>query len=114
MARASKTSLKALVVANRRDRKGPFDEALREKLMAYAEQRWREGATTREVADELGMSQATVAYWRARRDPELRPVQVAAEAELNVERRFRLSGPCGTTLEGLTLSDVAELWRKLS
>lgn len=114
MARGRKTNLKALVEADRGEGKGRFDDTLRERLLSYAEQRWREGATTREVADELGMSQATVAYWRARRSPELRPVQVVAEHTLEPEKRFRLSGPCGTALEDVTLGEVAELWRKLS
>lgn len=114
MAKANTTKLRALVVAHRRNTKGPFDKHLREKLLACAEQRWREGATTRQVAEELGMSEATVAYWRSRRGSTLQPVQILADEAAEPERRFRLLGPCGTVLEGVTLSEVAELWRRLA
>lgn len=116
MARARGKSLKALVVAHRRDHRGAFDGELRERVMAYAEQRWLEGATTREVADELGMSVATVSYWRSRRrEAGLQRVQLVSERPwATEERRFRLFGPSGTILEDVTLSEVAELWRKLS
>lgn len=116
MAKDSGKNLKALVAADRRDRRGAFDVVLRERLIAYTERRRLEGATTREVAEELGMSVATVSYWRSRRaEPALQRVQIVSEHPAAAEEpRFRLLGPCGTMLENVTLGEVAELWRKLS
>lgn len=105
-----------MVRRDRDERVGPFEPELRERLIAYAQRRWAEGATMQDVADELGVSGHTVSYWRAQRRgaPALRRVQIISERPLAPERRVTLRGPAGTAVDGLSLDEVAELWRKLA
>jgi transposase-like protein len=106
--------LKALVVQARQEKLGPFPETLRQRLLRYASERWQAGVSVKAVAEELGISVATLAYWRARatavQEPKLRPVKVVEKPE----RGHVAFGPCGTSVRDLSLDEVAELFRKLS
>jgi hypothetical protein len=114
MADDAKDELKALVVRARQEKLGKFPETLRQRLFRYAVERWRAGVSVKAVADELGMSGATLAYWRAQstagRTQKIRPVKVVER----FERRHTVAGPSGTQVGGLSLDEVAELFRKLS
>ncbi len=114
MADDAKDELKALVVRARQEKQGPFPETLRQRLMRYATERWRSGVSVKAVANELGISGATLSYWRARTTgagaEKLRRVKVVEQHE----RRHTLFGPAGTQIGGLSLDEVAELFRKLT
>lgn len=116
MANDTSKELRALVRRDRDERVGPFDPDLRERLIAYAKRRWSEGATMQDVADELGVSGHTVSYWRAQRRevPALRRVQVISERPVDGERRVTVRGPAGTSIDDLSLDEVAALWRRLA
>ena len=106
--------LKALVLKTRRVGRGQFPEAIREKLMEHAQRRWREGASVKTVARELGISHHTLAYWRDRARGYVRPVEVVPETgAVCAAGRFTVNGPHGLRVEGITLDEVAVLWRKL-
>jgi hypothetical protein len=112
----AKDELKALVMQARQEKLGPFPETLRRRLLRYAIERWRAGVPTKSVSDEVGVSVATLAYWRAKttapHDQKLRPVKlVEQQAMPRVHTAF---GPCNMRIDDLTLDEVAELFRKLS
>src|SRR4051794_39303540 len=109
MADDTKDELKALVVRARQEKQGKFPETLRQRLMRYAVERWRAGVPVKAVADELGVSGATLSYWRAHAvaagSRRMRPVRVVER----LERRHTVAGPSGTQVNGLSLDEVAEL-----
>jgi hypothetical protein len=98
-------------------------EALRERAAVYAAARVKTGLTRHTVADELGLKDATLAWWLQRREKGVtskktrgkrgvfQRVQVVA-----AERRSALVayGPRGLRIEGLSVDDVAVLVSKLS
>lgn len=114
MADNAKDELKALVVRARQEKLGKFPETLRARLFRYAVERWRAGVSVKAVADELGMSGATLSYWRAQavagNTQKMRPVKIVER----LERRHTVAGPSGTQVGGLSLDEVAELFRKLA
>jgi hypothetical protein len=113
MADDAKDELKALVVRARQEKLGKFPETLRQRLFRYAVERWRAGVSVKAVAAELGMSVATLAYWRAQSaggTQKMRRVKVVER----LDRRHTVVGPSGTHIGGLSLDEVAELIRKLS
>lgn len=103
----------------RADRSGtgrPYPEALRAAAIEYQREREREGASVREVAAELGVSDASLARWsrRAQEPPVLfRAIEVVAEP---VERRDAVvvHGPRGLRIEGLSVEALARLIERLS
>lgn len=111
--------LRALVLSERRAKRGPFSTTLRERLNTFLKARAREGESLKSVGEQLGLSNATVQYWKARwseraeRAPKLRRVTVVAEKSPS-EKEVTMHGPAGTRVEDLTLDEVASLWRKLS
>jgi len=110
--------LRALVRADRRTRRGPFSSELRETLSAFLRSRWQRGESLRELAKQLGLSDHTVHFWRSRWGErkedrtQLRRVEVVAERPLS-QGDIMMHGPSGTRVEGLSLDEVATLWRKL-
>ena len=111
--------LKALVLSDRKERRGPFSKQVRERVQGYLKEKWRSGVSLKHVGQELGLSDHTVQYWRARwsergeERAKLRRVEVAFE-KASAERTLTVHGPAGTRVDGLSLDEVAALWRKLS
>src|SRR5690606_21460919 len=111
--------LRALVVSSRKKRHGPFPREVSERLQSYLKKKWRSGASLAQLGAQLGLSDSTVSYWRShwgerdKKGGQLRRVEVVAEKG-KTARAVTVHGPCGTRLEGLSLGEVAELWRKLS
>jgi len=113
--------LKALVVSDRRRRRGPFSKEVRQRVEAYLKEKWRSGMSLKRLGEEIGVSGHTVTFWRARwgeRDeaqPKLRRVEVVSEKPRKpAKTSVTMHGPAGTRIEGLNLDDAAALWRKLS
>lgn len=110
--------LRAMVLSERSERKGPFSKALRERLNAFLNERYRAGESLKKVGDQLGLSKATVQYWRARwgerveKKAKLRRVKVVTEKPATT-KVVTLHGPAGTRVDGLNLDEVAAVWRKL-
>ena len=119
MSKKEVEELRSLVLSERRGERGPFSSGLRARLHAFLKAKLREGESLKEVGAELGLSKATVHYWRSRWSEEaqgaakLRRVKVVSEKPVS-GRRVTLHGPAGTRIEDLDLDDVAALWRKLS
>jgi hypothetical protein len=115
MSDSGKDELKALVVRARQEKQGPFPETLRQRVLRYALERWRAGVPVKTVAEEIGVSGATLSYWRSQvtagRHEKLRPVKVVERAP---HRAYTVRGPCGTHVDGLSLDEIAELFRKLT
>lgn len=110
--------LRSLVLSERSGERGPFSSGLRARLQTFLKAKLREGESLKRVGEELGLSKATVHYWRSRWSEEnkdtakLRRVKVVSEKAVS-GRTVTLHGPAGTRIEGLGLDDVAALWRKL-
>jgi hypothetical protein len=111
----AKDELKALVMQARQEKLGPFPETLRHRLLRYAIERWRAGVPMKSVSDEVGVSVATLSYWRAKTavpsGQKIRPVKLVEQQPTRTHTAF---GPCGTRIEDLSLDEIAELFRKLS
>ena len=112
--------LKALVLSDRTARRGPFSREVRERVQRYLKRKWQSGNSLKLLSAELGLSDHTVQYWRARwgeRDEaptKLRRVEVVSEKAKKPAKSVTMHGPAGTRIEGLNLDDAAALWRKLS
>ena len=110
--------LKALVLTDRKERRGPFSKQVRERVQGYLKKKWRSGVSLKRVGQELGLSDHTVQYWRARwsergeEGAKLRRVEVVAESAPSA-RVVTVHGPAGTRVDGLSLDEVTTLWRKL-
>lgn len=95
---------------------GPFAPEVRQRLQAFLRARWEEGDSLQSWADELGLSRATAGYWRSKwgprssRETALRVVEVIDERPIDT---VTVHGPSGTRVDGLTLEEVAELWRRM-
>lgn len=81
--------------------------------------RWRvlsaQGIPLDRAALEMGLPTTTLEMWvRRSEQPLLVPVQIADERELGDEQRLVVELGHGVRVHGLTLSDVAELARRLS
>lgn len=111
--------LKALVLSDRKARRGPFSREVRERVQGFLKSKWRSGAQLKQLGQELGLSAHTVQYWRSRwgegveNKAKLRRVKVASEKPV-VSEAVTMHGPAGTRIDGLSLDDAAALWRKLS
>jgi transposase-like protein len=87
-----------------------YPAAVREAVLAYAEQAKREGRSHCKAAAELGMSVQTLCGWWAQRREALVPVAIvgtsAASGEIVVE--------CGALrVRGLDVDGVVELLKRL-
>lgn len=98
-------------------------EALRERAAVCAAARLQAGRSRRAVADELGLKDATLAWWLQRRDKGVkskksrgeravfRPVQVVSAEQ---HRSLVVYGPRGLRIEGVSIDEVAALVAKLT
>ena len=113
--------LKALVLSDRKGRRGPFSRAVRERVQSYLKKKWQSGKSLKLLSTELGLSAHTVQYWRARwsergeAPAKLRRVKVVSKKpNARSKTSVTMHGPAGTRIEGLNLDEAAALWRKLS
>ena len=82
---------------------------------ATAELGVAQGIPLDRAALEMGLPTTTLEMWvRRSEQPLLVPVQIADERELGDEQRLVVELGHGVRVHGLTLSDVAELARRLS
>jgi len=85
---------------------------MRSEVLGLAERARAAGESYREIAKQLGVSFHTLMAWRQRtkKAGAVQPVRVtpARAAGATVVR-----GPRGLEVEGLTVSELAELWMRL-
>jgi hypothetical protein len=94
-----------------------YPARLRRRIVAYAEQRVREGVARARVGAELGVSDPTLTRLLgvAARGHRLRPVRVLADAPASSTReKVVVRGPGGIVVEGLDVAGVAALLQALS
>jgi transposase len=106
----------ALERAERSGAGRPYPEPLRRAANDYRREREREGASLRQVAAELGVSEASLARWaRGREEPvgQFRAIEVVAEPVRPVSAVV-VHGPRGLRIEGLSLQELAALIERLS
>lgn len=112
-------SLRAAIEEKQRNKKrGRFSQDVKRRLVAFVAGRRRAGESVGSIARRLGLSEQTVWSWRDAWEKKdavvLRQVEVVSETPLPARRMVTLHGPAGTRIEGVSLDEVAELWRKLA
>ena len=102
----------ALRAVVRRGRGRPYPAALRNRVVAFAEQRRSAGVSAERIAGEVGLPAWTLTRWLARK-PAFVPVEIVQSVE-PVAPRIVVHGPRGLRIEGLDLGAVVELVARLS
>ena len=102
------------VLTVRAKRRGPFPADLRARLSAYVRRERAGGRSIEELAKELGLCSKTVREWLRAKETtfSLRKVRVVKEVTASSVRSMH--GPLGTRVDGISLEDICELWRRLS
>jgi hypothetical protein len=92
-----------------------FPERLRQRAAAYARDRVADGVTVAAIAEEIGVSGTSLGRWLLKYDAE--PAPAFEEVELvdpePLETSLLVHGPAGIVIEGLDVSSLAELLRRL-
>jgi transposase len=94
----------------------PYPQSLRQAAADHHREREHEGASLRQVAAELGVSDASLVRWsRERREPEslFRAIEVVS-ASVGRPSAVVVHGPRGLRIEGLTVEELAGLIARLS
>lgn len=108
----------ALATAERAGAGRPYPETLRAAAIDYRREREREGAALSEVAGELGVSAISLERWsrrRRERETSFRAIELVGEPVRRASASAAVvHGPRGLRVEGLTVSEIAELLERLS
>ena len=93
-----------------------YPAELRSRTMAYVGKRRAEGATTKSIEGELGVTWTTLARWSSTdAEPGFAHVVVHADAGRKPDGDCLIVyGPAGLRIEGLNLDALAELLRRLA
>jgi len=107
-------ALRTAIVVSRRTRRGPFSRELRERLIAHVHQARARGDSVETISLALGLCSKTVYGWLSKAKPSrLRQIQVVSERPTQPRGALLMRGPAGTCVEGLSVDDIAAIWRKL-
>jgi transposase len=85
---------------------------MRREVLELVERARAAGEGCREIAKQLGVSFHTLMGWR-QRAKKGSAVQRVRVAPARVARAAVVRGPRGLEIEGLTMSELAELWLRL-
>lgn len=97
----------------RRGRGHRYPPELRTRVIAYAVAHHADGATVKEIGNDLGMDWRTVQRWiEGEHVPGFEQL-IVHEGTPEGARRLVVHGPGGVCIEGLDLDTVVELLRKL-
>lgn len=114
-------ALRAAVEQKQREQgRGPFEAELKEQLIAHVKRRYAGGESVGKIARSLGLSEQTVWSWRKQfhakksGSAKLRQVAIALVEPQTEKRQLVVRGPAGLTVEGVTLDELVELWRRLA
>jgi hypothetical protein len=88
----------------------PYPSDSRARALEYAIGRRNEGAALARIAAEIGVSRGTLTKWIE--PPTCSPFEVVAVTPTS--RTHAVHGPRGVRVDGLSLEEVAELFRRLS
>jgi hypothetical protein len=107
--------LRQELAAQERGRGKRYERALRDRIVAFAERRRREGRSWAAIAAELGARFETIRRWcRGRSDRTtslaLRPVAVVADA---AQEGIAVVSRSGLRVEGATLDEVIAILRTI-
>ena len=123
-------SIRERIACAPKNRRGyrQYDRKLRRDIEAHAARRLVQGASNREISEELGMADATLLHWCKNFSPKqtqkrqsigFRPVEVTDEQRASVSvqsesgRRVELVSrpvvvlPSGVRIEGISLAELA-------
>jgi hypothetical protein len=94
-------------------RTGHASAPLITQVVAHVAARRHAGDSMLHIAQDLELGVDTLYRWRRETPalPALRPVQVLASSPSTL---LTVHGPGGLRLEGLTLEQVAQLWKRLA
>ena len=106
-----RAELKELVREAREGGNRLYPARVRERVRAYARERYQAGLSVKQVAAEIEINPHTLAFWRDRGGRKVRRVEVVESKP--VSARYCVHGAQGTRVEDLSLDEVAELLRKL-
>ena len=90
-----------------------YSAELKAKVLAYAERRYREGASVSQVAKEVGVNVQTLSFWQERKanaQAPLRPVRIIDETS---EARIVLLSRNGIRVEGLSVEQLIDVLRQV-
>ena len=106
--------LRRAVARLQRGRRERFPDDLRARLIAYIHDRRAAGVTLERISEDIGVNCKTVANWvsRARKQSAFRRVEVAQEQ--GAARALTVHGPCGVRVEGMAITDIVDLLRRLA
>ncbi|MEZ4311922.1 MAG: helix-turn-helix domain-containing protein [Polyangiaceae bacterium] len=85
-----------------------YDARERARAVEYARRRLGQGTSKRAIAGELGIAAPTLERWMA--VSAFVPVELVEPSRGSVV----VHGPAGLRVEGLSLVEIAELWRRLA
>ena len=96
-----------------------YSPSLRERVVAWAKKRVAAGASVASLCKDIGIGEPTLHKFLGKpvrrglkRSAGFKRVKVIAPAA--VERAVVIRGPCGTSVEGLSLDGVAALLKRLA
>jgi hypothetical protein len=88
---------------------------LRAEVLRHARARISAGASRAAVCEELDVSEPTLMRFLDGDKPRANFARVRiVEQRATAKRTLTVKGPCGIVVEGLTMTEVAELLRKAS
>ena len=98
-----------------------YSPSLRERVVAWAEKRVAGGTSIASLCREVGIGEPTLHKFLGKptrraakkKSAGFKRVKMLAATAV-VERAVVLRGPCGTSVEGLSLDGVAELLKRLA
>lgn len=85
---------------------------LKKQILTVVEERRRAGETMEQIAAELGLAKSSLDRWRRQASAGRRKRLVRVKVR-DTSSALVLRGPCGLTIEGLGIDDLAELVRRL-
>jgi hypothetical protein len=94
-----------------------YPSALRQRVTRYARMRLASGVSRAAICGELDVGAPTLERFLKGAPPEgFNRVRVVVrhDDEPGAPRPLTVEGPCGTSIEGLSLNEVAQLFQRLS
>jgi transposase len=94
----------------------PYPAHLRAQVLAHVERRRRAGIALEAVATELGVAATTLRKWQRTATSTAPPAfcEVEIVAPSAPPSALVVHGPAGLRIEGATLTEIAELVRRLA
>jgi transposase len=117
MTKTTSVGIRAALVRGKQGAGRPYAESARREVVALLVRRRREGVGVAGVAAEIGLSATTLRKWQqGHASPSVTTSpfrEVAIVADTPALRTAVVHGPCGLRIEGLTVTEIAELVRRL-